>query len=300
MKEKRFELKTNVKSWNGKYVNDLENIKVKILDYTPISEIKKFIPEIVLSTWTNDPNLLREELNENDIDEVLKLVFSRRVLPMALKSIKITLLISGITTHDVTHLLRHSGFTFAADCTGDKYIENRPIIVPSFFEEIDEKYKKEYLNLMQKSYELYDKLANEQGKKVHIQDIRLVLPRTLETFYYVSGNLFDFLRFLDQRIDMQVQPKSDNILALKMLKELNKLYPLNFDIHKKNSFYCNESSHNFASKWYSPLPQNITDYTLNMKTVYGDMTKMAGYSIYKLLEEKIEKEIKNEDSNRRY
>ena len=286
LNNKRF-IKRKIKSWNGEYVNDLANIKVTLLNYTPYKILERYIPELVTATWNENIEEFRKTLLPKDKDEIMKLCFDGKLIPTALKSIPVTILIEGITTHDVTHLLRHSGLQFAADCTGDKYIVDRPIIIPSFLNDCPREYVERYVNIMKDSYKLYDDICNNLGSKVHIQDARLVLPRTMETFYYVTGSLFDFLNFLRQRIDMQVQPKSDNILALKIYKELKKVYPINIDLNARNNFYCNESEHELSSKWYSPLPQNETEYTTSMDTVYGDMTKMYGYSTYEKVKDSI-------------
>ncbi len=296
LNNKRF-IKRKIKSFNGKYVNDLENIKVTLLNYTPYEVLEKYIPELVTATWNENIQEFRDSLLPKDRDEIMKLCFDGKLIPTALKSIPVTILIEGITTHDVTHLLRHSNLSFAADCTGDKYIVDRPIVIPSFLYDCPDEYGERYIRLMKESYKLYDDICNNLGNKVHIQDARLVLPRTMETFYYVTGTLFDFLSFLRQRIDMQVQPKSDNILALRIYKELKKVYPINIDINARNNFYCNESEHELSSKWYSPLPQNKTEYTEKMETVYGDMTQMYGYSIYKTMEKHILDEDSHEESN---
>ena len=286
LNNKRF-IKRKIKSWNGEYVNDLANIKVTLLNYTPYKILERYIPELVTATWNENIEEFRKTLLPKDKDEIMKLCFDGKLIPTALKSIPVTILIEGITTHDVTHLLRHSGLQFAADCTGDKYIVDRPIIIPSFLNDCPREYVERYVSIMKDSYKLYDDICNNLGSKVHIQDARLVLPRTMETFYYVTGSLFDFLNFLRQRIDMQVQPKSDNILALKIYKELKKVYPINIDLNARNNFYCNESEHELSSKWYSPLPQNKTEYTTSMDTVYGDMTKMYGYSTYEKVKDSI-------------
>jgi thymidylate synthase (FAD) len=286
LKNKRF-IKRKIKSWNGNIENDLDNIKVTLLNYTPYNHLCKYIPELVTATWNENIQEFRDTLLPKDRDEIMKLCFEGKLIPTALKSIPVTVLIEGITTHDVTHLLRHSGLSFAADCTGDKYIVDRPIIMPSFLNDCPEEYVMRYLDIQAKSYELYDDICNNLGTKVHIQDARLVLPRTMETFYYVTGSLFDFIKFLNQRIDMQVQPKSDNVLALKLYKELKKVYPLNINVDARNNFYCSESEHELSSKWYSPLPQNETEYTKNMETVYGDMKEMYGYSTYQDIKNKI-------------
>ena len=286
LNNKRF-IKRKIKSWNGEYVNDLANIKVTLLNYTPYRILEKYIPELVTATWNENIEEFRKTLLPKDKDEIMKLCFAGKLIPTALKSIPVTILIEGITTHDVTHLLRHSGLQFAADCTGDKYITERPIIIPSFLNDCPREYVERYCELMKNSYKLYDDICNNLSNKVHIQDARLVLPRTMETFYYVTGSLFDFLNFLRQRIDMQVQPKSDNILALKIYKELKKVYPIEVDLNARNNFYCNESEHELSSKWYSPLPQNKTEYTTTMETVYGDMKDMYGYSTYERVKESI-------------
>lgn len=290
LKNKRF-IKRKINCWNGEFVNDLENIKVTLLNYTPYSHLEKYIPELVTATWNENIQEFRDTLLPKDKDEIMKLCFAGKLIPTALKSVPVTILIEGITSHDVTHLLRHSGLSFAADCTGDKYITDRPMIIPSFLDDCPIEYKIRYTEMMAEAFRLYDDICNNLGQKVHIQDARLVLPRTTETFYYVTGSLFDFIKFLQQRIDMQVQPKSDNILALRVYEALSKVYPLQINVNARNNFYCSESEHELSSKWYSPLPQNETEYTKNMETVYGDMTKMYGYSSYKNIKDKIEKKL---------
>lgn len=290
LKTKRF-VKHKVKSCNDKVVNDLENIKVTLLNYTPYETLKKYIPELVTATWNENIQEFRDTVSPEDTDKIMELFFKGKLIPTAMKSAQITILLEGITTHDVTHLLRHSGLSFAADCTGDKYIVGRNLILPSFLEDAPVEYKNRYIDIMKKSHELYDDICNDLADKVHIQDARLVLPRTLETFYYVTGSLADFIRFLQQRIDMQVQPKSDNVIALRIYEVLSKVYPLHINIDSRNHFYCSESEHELSSKWYAPLPQNETEYTLNMETVYGDMTKMYGYNSYKKIKDEIIKEL---------
>lgn len=290
LNNKRFELK-KIKSCNDIQVNDLENINVKLLNYTPHQILESYIPELVMATWNENIQEFRETLTTEDRKKIMQLFYEGKLIPTAMKSVQITILLEGITTHDVTHLIRHTGLSFAADCTGDKYISNRNLIVPSFLDDAPKEYLERYLEVTKKSHELYDDICNNLSTKVHIQDARLVLPRTLETFYYVTGSLFDFMKMLNQRIDMQVQPKSDNVFALRIYEQLKKVYPmLNIDINARNHFYVKESEHELSSKWYSPLPQNKTPYTENMSTVYGDMTEMYGYSKYEEIKKEIEKE----------
>ena len=280
----RFDITEKVHSCNGKEVNDLDNIRVELLNYTPLDAIKSYIPELALATWTHDIDELRQTMSEDDKNRLMKLFWQGKCIPTAMASIQITVLLRGITTHDVTHLIRHSGLRFAADCTGDKYIEDRPIVVPSFFNDIDKSYKERYVAIMKDCYKLYDDLCNECKYTVHVQDARLVLPRTLETFYYITGSLLDFTRMLRQRLDMQFQPKSDNVWALRIYEAIKNVYPDYYiDLDARNNFYCGLAKDKavLSSNWYNPLPQDEDEYTNALTTNYGDMTNIAGYSKYK-------------------
>lgn len=300
LSEPRFK-KHKVQCWNGKYVTDLDNISVDLLQYTPYEKLKSFIPELVTATWNEDIAEFRKTVTDEDKDKIMSLTFAGKVIPTALKSIPITILLKGISGHDVTHIIRHSGLSFAADCTGDKYIMNRPMLIPSFMQDMPESYKNRYIECMKHAFKLYDDICNNFADDVHIQDARLVLPRMTETFYYITGSLYDFLRLIEQRIDMQVQPKSDNIIALRIYEKLVSVYPLDINVDRRNSFYCNESEHPLSSKWYSPLPQNKTTATEKMQTVYGDMTKMRGYRVYEKLANKIKESINAiKNRSRRY
>lgn len=290
LSKKRFNKRNDIVSCNGNQVNDLENIRVTLLNHTPYESLKSYIPEMVTATWNEDIQVFRDTLTDEDRDKIMEIFFDGVLIPSAMKSIQITLLLEGITTHDVTHLVRHTGLNFAADCTGDKYVVNRNLIVPSFLDDAPEEYRERFINLITESHKLYDDIVNNLTDEVHIQDARLVLPRTLDTYYYVTGSLFDFLNVLRQRVDMQVQPKSDNVFALRIYEALREVYPIKFNPNATNQFYVRESKHEMSSKWYKPLPQNETPHTLTMDTVYGDMTKMFGYSKYEEIKQEIEKE----------
>ena len=61
LNNKRF-IKRKIKSWNGKYVNDLANIKVTLLNYTPYRVLEKYIPELVTATWNENIQEFRDTL----------------------------------------------------------------------------------------------------------------------------------------------------------------------------------------------------------------------------------------------
>lgn len=295
LNETRFTKKKNVKSCNGQEVNDLENISCDLLDYSRVEDLNRYIPELVMATWNEDIDDFRKTLTDEERSKIMKMFWRGEAIPTAMKSVRITIVLRGITTHDVTHLIRHSGLQFAADCTGDKYIEERPLIVPTFFKYLPNEYHDRYVKIMKESYSLYDDICNNFTDKVHIQDIRLVLPRTLETFYYVTGSLYDFDRMLKQRLDMQFQPKSDNVFALRIYEKLHEVYPdYVIDFDRPNKFYQNVNKNGglLSSKWYDPEPQDDIKELKNEKMIYGDMKKMYGYEDYLKIRNEVEKKCK--------
>lgn len=267
VKDKRVKLRKleeNLDNININYINDLDAIKVSILNTSNLCNLKNYIPELVMATWNEDITEFNNSLTDEDKEKFVFRTLQGKFIPTALESINVTFKIEGMTWHDVSHLIRHKNFTFAADCSGDKVIENRAIALPEFITDLG--LQNEYNEAMKKLMHIYNIAVNNN---VHIQDARLMLPRTMTTFYYVTGSLNACISFIKQRIDRQVQPKADNIIAMQLLLELCKILPqltqiISPDI--ENRFYINETKTNFASKWELPLEHNkkaLKDVELN-------------------------------------
>ena len=251
------------------YVNDLDAINVKILNYPSLASLKRYIPELVMATWNENEMEFSDSLTDMDRLKFVIRTLQGKFIPTALRSINITFEIEGLSWHDVTHLIRSTGFSYAADCSGDKLMEGRTVGVPEFINELGlfNEYHEAIGNLMH----IYDVAIN--SGKVHVQDARLMLPRTMTTFYYVTGGLDTCLRFINQRIDRQVQPKADNIIALKLAIELTKILPIMINVNQPNNFYIKESQTNFKSGWDWPNDVNKKyipeEYISEDKFVYG-------------------------------
>ena len=56
-------------------------------------------------------------------------------------------------------------------------------------------------------------------------DARTILPKCLETHYYARFNLKDLLNFIRQRMDKQIQPTTDNIIAYQMYLAVARIFP---------------------------------------------------------------------------
>ena len=67
-------------------------------------------------------------------------VFAGRALPAAMELIGLTFLVGGIDTQTVTHLIRHRAGSFAAQCTGDRWLSHERSLVPGSIENSPEFY----------------------------------------------------------------------------------------------------------------------------------------------------------------
>lgn len=276
------------------YVNDLDAINVKILNYPSLEALKRYIPELVMATWNEDEMAFSDSLTDMDRLKFVIRTLQGKFIPTALRSINITFEIEGLSWHDVTHLIRSTGFSYAADCSGDKLMEGRTIGVPEFIIELG--MFDEYHYAISSLMNIYTAAIN--SGKVHVQDARLMLPRTMTTFYYVTGGLDTCLRFIDQRIDRQVQPKADNIIALKLAIELTKILPIMINVDRPNNFYIKESQTNFKSGWDWPNDINKQyipeEYITEDKFVYGKTKRdeLIGNKEFKTLWDEGTKQLK--------
>lgn len=247
------------------------DVKVTILNDIPNID---YLPELVMATWNEDINEFNASLTEEDRKRFIFRTLQGKFIPTALRSIPITIRLENITFHDTTHIYRHTQFSYAASCSGDHIIENEPIVLP---EVVKECCMEEYDEAMRLLESCYAKILNHGGS---LQDARLMLPRTATTYLYMTGNLQGTIGFIKQRLDLQVQPTSDCFIALKLMIELCKKIPYLYyilDTEMPNGFYINESTTNFASKWYKPLPQNKKPLEgKEIDFVYGDFDSVAG------------------------
>ena len=253
VKDKRFKRQENLKP-NFKFVNDLENIKVRIRQAPSMDELRSYIPDFLMSTWSKTTTDM-QDLDLETKDKFIYRMLRGKFLPTALESININVTFEGITWHDVTHLIRYRSMSFAGDCSGDKYLNERDITISDAIK--DAGLENEYKDLMSKCMQMYCDLLNTGN--VSIQDARLLIPRSMSTFYHVRMTLGDAIKFIRNRIDRQIQPKSDNIMAYQLFIELCKIYPLLstiINIDEKNIFYVNESQTNFYSGFFKPYKEN--------------------------------------------
>lgn len=230
-------------------------LKVKLLHSPTIESLKSYLPNFVTATWCDD--CYNQELTEKQKYEQLAMVFQRKTLPTALETIRFEFLISGMSTQDVTHLIRTRTFSFSARCTGDRDLRNDDTVIPEAIannKEFNERYNK----LVQDSLQLYADMVDSE--LVSIMDARLALLKAHTNEYYVSCNIKDLIGFLNQRKDEQIQPSIDNLMALYMYEEICKALPIAcFNLVKFNvpdMFYVHTAQTYHSTRLYAPEKHN--------------------------------------------
>ena len=197
----------------------LSNIKVTIVNAPSVEDIRKIIPVFVLNGWNNHPRI--DDFTEEEIDTCIEQLFSGETIPNGMETINISFVVEGLDLIDVTHLIRHRAFTFSAQCSDrdlrDMELHVKPAIVNH--EEFGPRFK-EIAKLTQGLYaDMMD------SNDVNVFDCRTILPVNKTHFYAVKGCIKDIINYVRQRSDEQIQPQSDNIVALKLWLEIVKIYP---------------------------------------------------------------------------
>lgn len=252
------------------FKNNLDSIKVTLLQAPSMDDLRKYLPAFANATWADLPYDY-DNLSIEEKDKLIREVFLGKTLPTALETINLNFRIEGISLQEVTHIIRYRQASFSADCSGDKWWTHKAALVPNSIQHSngsDENYDSfygtncpiapddfhaRYKQIVEMSKQLYCDMID--SKKVSIMDARYILPRCLETFYYMRISLKDALHFIKQRIDKQIQPETDNVIAYQMYCEILKQFPVAngiVDIHSPSWFYINTARTGKATNLYFP------------------------------------------------
>ena len=205
------------------FKNHLKSIKATLVDYPTVKDLEKYIPEFCSITWMEgiediDEFLAERKLTRNDI---VMAMFNRQTLPTALETVRLTFFLEGLDLTNVTHLIRHRLFSFSAQSTDPRSMENHDILTNDAWAEHGDLCSDARALCMQAN-ELYKK-ALRRGLTYY--DARHYMPRAKESKYFMSGSIKDYLMFLKVRLGRQNQPTSDNILAMRIRQEILRVYP---------------------------------------------------------------------------
>lgn len=243
------------------FKNNLDAINLELVNYPTMDDLRTYIPRFLNATWTDDPHA--DDLTLEERDNIIRDCFFGKSLPTALETINLTYLVEGISLQEVTHLLRYRSCSFSADCSGDKWWTHKDALVPNSIQNSNGKtgfrYKKEddfharYREIVEMSKQLYCDMID--SKQISIMDARYILPRCLSTFYYMRISLKDAISFIRQRIDKQIQPETDNLIAYLMYVSILSKYPIAnglVDISTPSSFYVKMARTGKATNLYFP------------------------------------------------
>lgn len=244
-----------VQRWGEKptteFVNNLDSIKITLVNSPTMEELRSYMPKFLDATWAENPEQA-DNMTVKEKDELIKECILGRALPTALETVGLTWQIEGISLQEVTHILRYRNASFSADCSADKWWTHKRALVPNSIENSDEFYER-YKKIVEDMKELYCDMID--SREVSMLDARMILPRCLETFYFMRMNLSDTMHFIKQRIDKQIQPETDNLIAYYMYIELLKRYPIMnkvVDIHSPALFYIKMNDSGRTSNIYFP------------------------------------------------
>lgn len=279
------------------FCNNLDSIKVQLLNAPSFEELKEYLPGFVKATWIDHPALL-DDMSSLDRDRIVRQVFFGKTLPTAQETIGFVWFIDGISIQEVTHILRYRGASFSADCSADKWWTHKRGLVPNAIEESPEFYAR-YMSLVEETKKLYCDMID--SREISILDARYILPRCLETFYYMRMNLKDTLHFINQRIDKQIQPETDNVIAYQMYLELLRNYPIAnglIDIHKPAMHYISQARSDDSSNIYPPdkdsdiFEWNEKDFLYSKTRDKMNGTSSNSYNHFNVYLEDVESKIK--------
>lgn len=259
-------------------VNSVAALNIKLIDFTSRSNVLRYLSPFALATWEDSPRCIDSYTNE-EREQAIEDLFNFKLLPGAMETIRFTFLISNMDLIDVTHLIRHRTFTFSAHCTGDRdQREDTVLKKPSIM--VNKEFSKRYDILMNEAADLYADMVD--SREVSILDARTVLPRSFANHYYASASLKDLIPFFKQRLDRQIQPESDNLIALNMLVRVAAMYPEIGNIirlDEPDHYYIKTAQTDHSSNLFRPEEKNDTFEWNPQWFIYDkERSKMPGAS----------------------
>ena len=270
-----------------KYVEQLSNIRVTLYYAPSYEDLLNYIPEFVTATWQDNADY-GKHFTDDERFQAVKDLFDGKVLPTALETVNLVFRIEGMDIIDTTHLIRHRTLSFSAQCSADRDLRHDTAVVKPGIMKHDEFYRR-YVEITQMAKQLYADMVD--SGEISILDARTILPRNLATFYYVRGNIKDIMAYIRQRLDEQIQPTTDNVIAMKMWLELVRVYPMlagKVEIGGPDMWYQHTVPTGRGSNIYKPKPQNDTfehrdDWFLYPKT----RDEFTGMEVYRKLKYEI-------------
>ena len=219
------------------FVEQLNNIDVKIVGAPSIAEFRKTISVFMMNTWNDS---LRYEFNDDAIDQCIKDLFAGKILPTGMETIGITWTVAGLNMIDTTHLIRHRLFSFSAQTHADRDMrDDLCVVTPGIM--ANEEFYDRYKSIVRSAHSLYVDMMD--SGEVNCLDARTIMPRCMDHFYITRCCIKDLIGYCQMRADEQIQTTVDNVVAMKLWLEVLNLYPFLkglVDFNKPDSYYVSQ------------------------------------------------------------
>jgi thymidylate synthase ThyX len=249
---------------NTQFHNNLDALKVELVDHPTRQQAWNVAWHYVKATWADRPDIdPTAGVTDRELSKNLEDVFGGRTLPAPMECLGFTFRLSGMSFQEVTHIIRHRAGTFAAQCTGDRDLRDDDAVIPEPVENSPD-FLRRWKKIVEESKELYAEMTD--SKAVSMMDARMILPKCMTSFYYMRLPLKELIGFIYQRMDTQIQPAADNLLASKMAMEVAKVIPeftsvIDFskpDLHYIKTFRVKEGDKYVSrgTNLYWPIPKN--------------------------------------------
>jgi thymidylate synthase (FAD) len=249
---------------NTQFHNNLDALKVELVDHPTRQQAWNVAWHYVKATWADRPDIdPTAGVTDRELSKNLEDVFGGRTLPAPMECLGFTFRLSGMSFQEVTHIIRHRAGTFAAQCTGDRDLRDDDAVIPEPVENSPD-FLRRWKKIVEESKELYAEMTD--SKVVSMMDARMILPKCMTSFYYMRLPLKELIGFIYQRMDTQIQPAADNLLASKMAVEVAKVIPeftsvIDFskpDMHYIKTFRVKEGDKYVSrgTNLYWPIPKN--------------------------------------------
>lgn len=266
------------------FVEQLNNIDVKIVSAPTIEQFRKTISVFMMNTW-NDK--LQYEFDDAAIDKCIQDLFSGKILPTGMETIGITWTVSGINMIDTTHLIRHRLFSFSAQTHADRDMRDDLCLVPPGVM-ADEQFYDRYRKVVHDAQELYMDMMDSGA--VTCLDARTIMPRCMDHFYIVRCCIKDLIGFCQMRGDEQIQTQSDNIVAMKLWLEVLKLYPFLkglVDFRKPDMFYVKQCEEGRTNIFPPNTKNDVMDWRYDQFVHSIPRDEFPGGEVYLKLREEL-------------
>jgi len=203
-----------------KFIDKLNAVKVKLIDYPDVKRAKKVLVNFSEGSWFED---FYTQATEKEKTQSIHDLLSGKMLGQGLEALQFTFLVSGIDLHDSHAIVRNRiGISYLQQSQAVRPFTDSDVLVPRAFQKHPQLLD-DYKKIVLKSKEIYQNMLETED--IAITDARLVLPKTLPVWIYVSCNLMTLLSIYKKRSDTQEEYPALNKMVEQMKNLVVKKFP---------------------------------------------------------------------------